>query len=118
MYWGSGQVKSGQVRSGKVTEAEKEELKNRYNNLKKELTKSIWKSKKDNWNDLCEKLDNDIWGEVYTIATKKIGIPQMHHGYSEEKTMAMAATPKLVLAITRTTWQGNRDCQASEKLVS
>ena len=22
---------------------------------------------KDNWNDLCEKLDNDIWGEAYNI---------------------------------------------------
>ncbi|KAJ3659319.1 hypothetical protein Zmor_011014 [Zophobas morio] len=55
-------------------------LRNPYNSLKKELSKSIWKFKQDTWNDLCEQLDNDIWGEAYIIVTKKTGIPQMHHG--------------------------------------
>lgn len=39
---------------------------------RKQLMLLIRKLKKKCWNDLCENLDTDIWGDSYRLATKEL----------------------------------------------
>lgn len=43
-----------------------------YMKVKREFKEEIRKSKTKCWKDLCQKLQEDIWGEAYRIVTKKI----------------------------------------------
>mgnify|MGYP000164383016 FL=1 len=52
------------------TEEEKQNAKEEYSARKKELRKLIRQSKKECWNNLCEELNKDIWGQGYKIAIK------------------------------------------------
>lgn len=43
-----------------------------YKKSKKELKALINKSKNEHWQNLCNELENDVWGMAYKIATKKL----------------------------------------------
>lgn len=41
--------------------------------LRKDLKKMINKAKKQAWKNICDELENDIWGQGYQIATRSAG---------------------------------------------
>ncbi|KAI5739769.1 hypothetical protein M8J77_023226 [Diaphorina citri] len=47
-----------------------------YADARKELENRIGRSKKEKWKQLCDELDNDIWGLGYRIVMKKIPNPK------------------------------------------
>lgn len=49
------------------------EAKEEYDKMKKSLRNEINKSKRELWRKLCEDLEEDIWGNGYKIAVKRIG---------------------------------------------
>ena len=69
-------------KNSKAPTKEVGEVKLKYDIVKKELKNCISKSKKEKWMDLCESVNNDIWGDAYNIVTKKLDITQIHHGLS------------------------------------
>lgn len=60
------------TRLSKNTNREDNEKLKLYKAKKKELKSLIVKSKNKNWEDLCNDLENDIWGKAYKVATKKL----------------------------------------------
>lgn len=53
------------------------EILQEYKAAKKAVKLEILKSKRDKWSQLCNELENDIWGRAYKIATKRL-----QHKYS------------------------------------
>lgn len=53
-------------------ELTKNEAKKKYKQLKKQLNKAIINSKRENWKQLCNDLDTDIWGQAFKIINKKL----------------------------------------------
>lgn len=49
-----------------------ERLNVEYTSAKKTLKKNILEFKKRTWDELCRVLDEDVWGDGYKIATRKI----------------------------------------------
>lgn len=49
-----------------------EELREIYRECRRTLNKCINESKLKHWKDLCQELDNDIWGDAYRIVAKKL----------------------------------------------
>lgn len=47
-----------------------------YRLAKKALRATIMQSKTQKWRDLCDDLDNDVWGDAYKLVRKKIGQPR------------------------------------------
>lgn len=59
-------------RSTNILEEEKERIHNEYKTKKDILTKRIESAKKMSWSMLVEELKQDIWGQAYKIARKKL----------------------------------------------
>ncbi|KAJ8964370.1 hypothetical protein NQ317_003015 [Molorchus minor] len=52
-----------------VSEEEKAAAKETYKRKKKDLGNSIRTAKRRQWEELCEELENDVWGDAYKIVT-------------------------------------------------
>lgn len=52
----------------------KVELRNKYKKERQKLKKEIKKSKNEKWRDLCDELENDVWGQAYQILLKRIKV--------------------------------------------
>lgn len=52
--------------------AQAENARTLYKSCKKELSKMIRDSKRKLWLDICEELDNNIWGDAYKIVVKRL----------------------------------------------
>lgn len=63
-----------------------ERLKEDLQAAKKELKNEILKSKKSAWKQLCEQLEEDIWGKAYQIVAKKMKT-QNSYNLSKEDTL-------------------------------
>lgn len=50
-----------------------EDLREQYKDAKRQLKNAIINSKRTKWRELCDDLDNDIWGKAYQIVTKRWG---------------------------------------------
>lgn len=48
-----------------------------HKNLKKNLKKLVEASKREQWRVLCQKLNEDIWGDGYQIAVKHVSCPRL-----------------------------------------
>lgn len=84
VYWWNGEIAEARRKNLKIKRLvrhnkkndlsveEKEELRTEYKKTKIELGKLISKSKRDKWRNLLDDLNNDIWGQAYQIATKKL----------------------------------------------
>lgn len=65
------------ARKKNIPEVEIKQKEEEQRIIQTELKKAINKAKKDSWKDLCNKLEEDIWGEGYRIATKHLGKPEL-----------------------------------------
>lgn len=54
-------------------EQELNDIREEYKTRKKDLQKAIEVEKRKQWKSLCEELNEDIWGNAYKIAMKKVG---------------------------------------------
>lgn len=57
---------------GHASQAALDEIINMYRESKKNLRNEIFRSKKRCWRSLCDKLDEDVWGDGYRIVTREL----------------------------------------------
>lgn len=72
------------TRSNKIKE-ERENLKRIYKEAKAALTKAIQNAKRQAWNNLCDEVEENVWGDGFKIVTKKFGKIQPNLLTNEEE---------------------------------
>lgn len=65
------------ARARDTTDQQIEPIETYLNGVRKELKKAIKKSKKSSWRELCNKLDDDIWGDGYRLVVKHVSTPTL-----------------------------------------
>lgn len=60
-------------------------LQEQYRQARKDLKKFIAKSKRELWKELCNELENDIWGTGYKVVMKNIGETSLPFNLSEKR---------------------------------
>ncbi|XP_072377751.1 uncharacterized protein [Diabrotica undecimpunctata] len=77
-YWWNDEIQSKRtecLRSIRIAKRNRtQQTKEEYKRAMSELNKLIKRAKRTCWQDLCEVLENDVWGEAYRIATKTLRI--------------------------------------------
>lgn len=56
-----------------------EHLHTQHMNSKRELKKEIKKSKEEKWKKLCDDLNENVWGQAYNIALRRLKIQNNNH---------------------------------------
>lgn len=63
----------------------REERWEEYRRLRKRLNKLIKANKNSKWQELCDALEDDIWGDGYRIATKAMGSGGLPFKFTDDK---------------------------------
>ena len=82
MYWWSQEIADLRTictqtrriltRSVKKDDARKEEIREKYRKVRKEMKLAIKKAKERCWKELCNEVENNVWGSAYQIVKRKI----------------------------------------------
>ncbi|XP_066244836.1 uncharacterized protein [Euwallacea similis] len=72
------------LKAKKPSEEEIKRVHREYKDAKKNLTNEIRESKRKKWRQLCEDLENDVWGKAYQILTKRLGLGRRQDPSEEE----------------------------------
>ncbi|XP_072395164.1 uncharacterized protein [Diabrotica undecimpunctata] len=75
-YWWNDEIQLKRaecLRIRRIAQRERtQQTKEEYKSAKQELNKMIKRAKRTCWKNLCEALENDVWGQAYKIATKTL----------------------------------------------
>lgn len=82
------------TRARKNIEARTETIESEQKKAKQELKKLIKTSKRARWQELCDKLEDDIWIKGYSIVTGGLQITPVELSESEKVEIAMELFPR------------------------
>lgn len=90
---------------GRLSERVMEMCEREWRNKRRELSKEICRAKRMSWRELCERLEDDVWGEGYKIAVSslRVGKPpyEMREDLREEMVSALFPEAPTVVQLER-----------------
>nr|CAI5852388.1 unnamed protein product [Callosobruchus analis] len=79
-----------EVKRRRLSNQAREEMNTSYRELKRLLRNLIRRAKLKAWKDLCDELDEDIWGDGYKIAMKSLGALRTTYQLTDQQKVIIA----------------------------